>query len=363
MTFILKYYKLVSKFDPELKSMKGTVNTSMIILAREARGIAQHELAERIKMSATNLSKIERGDIGISEEMLASIADETSFPVHFFMQQGTIIPENLTYRRRHSVAQKLITPINAQANIIRSHIQFLTRTLNVNVPDIPSMLVTETSNPARIARRLRQKWNIDAPVIGNLTRTMEQQGIAVVSFPFGTERVDSRTMLTDDKYPVIFLNSQLLGDRQRFSLAYELGQLVMHTFSPVPLERDISKEANAFAAEFLMPAKEISKDLSGTITVPLLAELKKKWKVSMIALLYRADDLGFITPNQKRYLLQQFNSLNIRRREPVELDLPLEQPRLVKRWIAEYRSRTKLGTLDMAAVLCLQVDEFMEIYS
>ena len=42
----------------------------------------------------------------------------------------------------------------------------------------------------------------------------------------------------------------------------------------------------------------------------------------MIALLYRADDLGFVTANQKRYLLQQFNKLKIRRREPQELDVP-----------------------------------------
>jgi Zn-dependent peptidase ImmA (M78 family)/transcriptional regulator with XRE-family HTH domain len=336
------------------------VNTQMIVLAREARGLAQNELAERIGMSATNLSKIERGDVGISDDVLETVAAQTGYPFHFFLQEGAPVPENLAYRKRQVVAQKLLTPITAQANILRQHVQFLTRALQVQTPKIPTMGDTP---PEKAAARLRRLWNIDTPVISNLTRAAEEQGIAILSFDFGTERVDSRSMLTDDGYPVIFLNKTLLGDRLRFSLAYELGQLVLHTFSPVDPGRDVASEANAFAAALLLPQKEIRKDLEGGITVPLLAELKKKWKVSMIALLYRADDLGLLTPNQKRYLLQQFNTAGIRRREPVELDVPVEEPRLVKRWIAQYRSRTGLGTVEIAAVLHLNVDEYLEIYS
>ena len=47
----------------------------------------------------------------------------------------------------------------------------------------------------------------------------------------------------------------------------------------------------------------------------------------------------------------------------MELDIPKEQPRLMKRWIAEYRTKTKLGVVEMAAILFLKVDEFMELYS
>lgn len=336
------------------------INTQMIVLAREARGLAQNELAERIGMSATNLSKIERGDVGISDEVLEAVATHTGYPPHFFLQEGAPVPENLAYRKRQVVAQKLLTPIAARANILRQHVQFLTRALLVKTPKLPAMGDTTLE---KAAARLRKLWGIDTPVIPNLTRIVEEQGIAVLSFDFGTERVDSRSMLTDDGHPIIFLNKTLLGDRLRFSLAYELGQLVLHTFSPVDAGRDVASEANAFAAALLLPEKEVRKDLEGGITVPLLAELKKKWKVSMIALLYRADDLGLLTPNQKRYLLQQFNTAGIRRREPVELDVAVEEPRLVKRWIAQYRSRTGLGTVEIAAVLHLNVDEYLEIYS
>ena len=77
-----------------------------------------------------------------------------------------------------------------------------------------------------------------------------------------------------------------------------------------------------------MPAKHIIEDFKNGITIPILADLKRKWKVSMIAPLYRADDLGLVTTNQKRYLFQQFNQLKIRRREPIKLDI--KNPDLLK---------------------------------
>ena len=343
--------------------MIGNINPNMIVLARESRGLNQIDLAAKIGMSATNLSKIERNDIGIQEEVLEAIAEKTSFPLHFFYQPGTILPENLSYRKRETVAQKLLTPINAQINIIRKHIQFLTMALGRERPSFPNFIVSEKQGPDKIANKLRQLWNVDSVVIENLTRLIEDHSIVTGTFDFGTERVDSRSILTDDKLPIIFFNKSLLGDRQRFTLAYELGQLIMHTFNPVSPQRDISHEANAFAAEFLMPAKHIKEDFKNGITIPLLGELKRKWKVSMIALLYRADDLGLVTANQKRYLIQQFNQLKIRRREPIELDIPPEEPKLIKKWIAEYRSKMKIGVVEMAALLCLNVDEFLELYS
>ena len=346
--------------------MTGTVNPNMIILAREARGISQADLAEKIGMSATNLSKIERSDIGIQEEVLERIAETTHYPIHFFYQPGNIVPDNLSYRRRQIVPQKLLTPINAQVNVIRKHVHFLTLANQIEAPLLPILEVNEKQTPEKIAGKVRKLWGINTSVIDNLTKLLEKQGIAVASFNFSTERVDSRSVLTEAKYPVIIYNSALLGDRQRFTLAYELGQLIMHTFNIVPLYRDISREANEFAAEFLMPSNEIKKDFEDFekgITIPLLGELKRKWKVSMIALLYRADDLGLITPNQKRYLIQQFNQLKIRRREPLELDVPTEQPALMKKWIEDYRSKNKLGIVEMAALFCMNVDEFMELYS
>ena len=77
----------------------------------------------------------------------------------------------------------------------------------------------------------------------------------------------------------------------------------MHLYTNPPFTRDISHEANEFAAEFLMPEKDIKGDFKDGVTLNILADLKRKWRVSMQALLYRANDIGVITDNQKRYLI------------------------------------------------------------
>ena len=342
--------------------MTQAINPNMILLAREARGLTQTELGEKMHLHKANISRLENGDTNVNEETLISLAEATNFPPHFFMQQGDIMPVNLSYRKREHVPVKLINPIEAQINIMRRHTQFITRSLGMNVLDLPVYEVDEKHTPAKIATLVRKRWNITTPIIDNLSKILEEQGIIINSFDFGTERVDSRSMLTDDKYPIIFLNKSLLGDRQRFSLAFELAHLIMHTFTIVPHDRNINHEANLFAAEFLMPEKEVLKDFKNGITLPLLGELKRKWKVSMIALVYRADDLELLTPNQKRYLLEQFNQQKIRRREPQELDVPKENPQLMRYLLADYMGKTKLSVIQLCTLLAIEANDYFEYY-
>lgn len=342
--------------------MTQPINPHMIVLARQARGLTQNELAKKLHLHKANLSRLESGDTNVSEQTLLALAHATNYPPQFFLQQGSIMPVNLSYRKRQQVPAKLITPIEAQINIIRQHVQFITGALNKTKPAIPFYQVTQKQTPQKIAALLRKKWNITQPVINNLSKIIEQQGIIISSFNFGTERVDSRSMLTDNKYPVIFINSSLLGDRQRFSLAFELGHVLMHTFTIVPHQTDISHQANLFAAELLMPAKEILQDFNQDITLPLLGELKRKWKVSMIALLYRADDLGLLTPNQKRYLLQQFNQQKIRRREPQQLDVVKENPQLINQMFKQFMKQSKLNVAQLCSLLATEPADYYQYY-
>jgi Zn-dependent peptidase ImmA (M78 family)/transcriptional regulator with XRE-family HTH domain len=342
--------------------MTQTINPNMILLARESRGLTQTDLAEKLNSYKANISRLEHGDTVADEETLVALSDATNYPPHFFLQKGEIMPVNLSYRKRKNVPAKLITPIEAQMNIIRRHVQTVTRAMEQAVPELPLYMVDETNTPEKIATLVRKKWNIPAGAVENLSKILEEKGIIISSFDFWTDRVDSRSMLTDDNYPIIFLNKNLLGDRQRFSLAFELGHLIMHTFCVVPHDRDINHEANVFAAEFLMPAKDILKDFKDGITLPLLGELKRKWKVSMIALLYRADDLGLLTANQKRYLVQQFNDQKIRRREPQQLDVPKENPQLMRRLLADFMSKTKLGVIQLCTVLAIEHADYLAYY-
>jgi Zn-dependent peptidase ImmA (M78 family)/DNA-binding XRE family transcriptional regulator len=364
LKLFIEITKSILCLSPNYKdnSMEQLINPNMVLLAREARGLTQTGLAEKLHTYKANISRLEHGDVNGDEQTLAELSAATNYPPHFFLQKGEIMPVNLSYRKRQHVPVKLLSPIEAQINIIRRHVQFVTRATQLQMLELPLFEVNEKNTPEKIATLVRKKWNVPAGEIDNLSKLLEQQGIIISSFNFGTERVDSRSMLTDDQYPIIFLNRSLLGDRQRFSIAFELGHLIMHTFSTVPHERDINHEANLFAAEFLMPAKDITKDFKDGVTLSLLGELKRKWKVSMIALLYRSDDLGLLTPNQKRYLVQQFNTQKIRRREPPQLDVAKENPQLMRRLLVDYMSKSKLSVMQLCTLLAIEADDYMNYY-
>jgi Zn-dependent peptidase ImmA (M78 family) len=290
------------------------------------------------------------------------LAAATQYPPQFFLQKGHIVPASLSYRKRQQVPAKVLGSITAQINIMRRHVQLIAAAQQLPVPALPVYEITDTNNPEKIAALLRRKWQVPAGPLHNLTALLEAQGIIVCHFDFGTERVDSLSLLTDDQRPIIFMNRRLQGDRQRFTLAYELGHFIMHCFCNVPHQRDVTHEANAFAAAFLLPAKELLPLFAPGITLPLLGELKRHWQQSMIALLYRADDLGLLTPNQKRYLMQQFNQQQIRRREPPELDVPPEQPQLLRRLFTDFCAQQRLTQSALATLLGLYVGELQLLY-
>ena len=82
----------------------------------------------------------------------------------------------------------------------------------------------------------------------------------------------------------------------------------------------------------------------------------------MIALLYRADDLGLLTANQKRYLLQQFNEQKIRRREPQQLDGQKENPQLMRHLLAGFIKSTKLDIPQLCTLLAIETHDYNKYY-
>ena len=335
----------------------------MITVARESRGLSQLQLAEKLDLSTSHMSRIEQDFIEVGENHLKSISTVLNYPEEFFYQEGETLPPALALRKRNIVAQKVLLPIDAQVNIYRLTIEKLIKASSYSDINLPVLDIEKLGSPAEAARKLRKLWKMEKGVIDNLTKVLEDNGLFLINFDFNTDRVDGMSILADSKFPIMFSNKRSLGDRQRFTLAYELGHLVMHLQTNPSFTRDISHEANEFAAEFLMPEKDIKGDFKDGVTLNILADLKRKWKVSMQALLYRANDIDVITDNQKRYLINQFNSMNIRRREPAELDIPRENPMKLRDMITNYKTKQRLNVKQLALFFNSNEDEFLSKYS
>jgi Zn-dependent peptidase ImmA (M78 family) len=141
----------------------------------------------------------------------------------------------------------------------------------------------------------------------------------------------------------------------RWTLMHEVGHIVMHRFPTENMER----EADQFAAEFLMPASQIKPQLH-SITLAKLASLKPYWRVAMSALLRRATDLGTITPRAKQYLWMQMGMHGYRNHEPVEI--PPEEPTLLKELLDFHRERLGHDSQELAKIMRVKESELMEEY-
>lgn len=141
----------------------------------------------------------------------------------------------------------------------------------------------------------------------------------------------------------------------RFTLAHEIGHIVMHTLH----SEDQEREADEFAAEFLMPEKEIKPDLR-SLTIAKLSPLKQYWKVSMAALIRRARDLDQINDRQYRRFFTKLNHLNYRTNEPNPI--PQEEPRLIKEIIEMHQTTHSYSAAELSLATSLKVEEFYSVY-
>ncbi|MBA2611324.1 MAG: ImmA/IrrE family metallo-endopeptidase [Bacteroidetes bacterium] len=338
------------------------INEKMIAIARESRGLVYADIAEKLDVNKTSVMRWENNDLNVNADVIQKLTHILNYPDTFFYQKGEVLPLALSYRKRNKVASKVMTQIEANINIARLNVEQLLNMVRLKEIKLPVLDVEKHGTPQECAKQLRKLWKLEKGVLENLSEVLEQNKIILLNLDFNTDRVDGRCTIANDKYPIVVTNKNLLGDRQRFTLAYQLGHLVMHLHTAPKYDRDLSHEANVFAAELLMPEKEIKNDLQD-LTLAKLGDLKRKWKVSMQSLMYRASDLELITENQKRYLIQQFNQQKIRRKEPKELDIKVEHYKLVRDLMTNYRAKQKLSVAKMAAFFHLGTGDFLNRYN
>lgn len=119
--------------------------------------------------------------------------------------------------------------------------------------------------------------------------------------------------------PIIAITAGKPADRLRFSIAHEVGHLVMHQSIKAKLTT-IEKDANNFAGEFLLPEVAMRRELVAPVTLSRIAALKLRWGASMQFLIYRAHELEIISDRQYSYLFERMSALNWRTKEPGELE-------------------------------------------
>lgn len=332
------------------------VNPEMVIIARESRGLSQSVLAQRMGISQGILSKIETGSMKTSEEVLAKLENYLKYPQKFFFQIGRIYPGISYHRKRKSIPQKTINQVDASINILRLHFEKLLKNIEFLENNIPYFPIEEDKITARdIARAVRQRLMLPKGPVDNLTRVIEDAGCIIMHCDFGTRMLDGLSLCVPKLPPMMFINKNIPGDRLRFTIAHELGHIVMHEYCTPTME----EEANEFAAEFLMPAQDIRAELTG-LSIEKLANLKMRWKTSMQSILMRAATLNKIQERNKQYLWMQMGKAGYRTHEPIEIEY--EKPTLYKEIIESHIDELNYSIEELSELLSIYKDELEQIY-
>lgn len=141
----------------------------------------------------------------------------------------------------------------------------------------------------------------------------------------------------EDIYLIGYSENKTAASRVHFDIAHELGHICLHGWSEdiEKIDRDEfkerEKEANEFAAAFLLPREGFAKDVAvNPKSIPAYTELKRKWKVSIQAMARRSFSLGLITMEEYQEIIRTMQRRGIRKQEPLDNILVTASPTLLK---------------------------------
>lgn len=301
-----------------------------LTLARQAVGWSKTGLAQAIGRTPAAVTQYEAGVSHPSAGVLGACAASLGVPVGFFaagrprlvLDVGdahfrSLRSARAAERRRALTVVELVWELTEQ----------LSRQVRLPVVEVPA---AGPGDPRVAARDLRAAWGLPAGPVPHVVRLLESKGVVVAFLGFfDSGRVDAFSTVAGGR-PIVVLAADKGGSlRARFTAAHELAHLVLHA-DVIPGDVRHERQADAFAAEFLMPAAEIVGELPTRVDLRALLGLQQRWGVSVAALLYRCRELGTMSEASYKRAMMRVSRLGWRRAEPGD-DLPVERPVLLSR--------------------------------
>ncbi|HEJ7174528.1 TPA: XRE family transcriptional regulator [Serratia marcescens] len=337
--------------------------------AREAKGLTMAELARVLDISRQAISSFEKGLKTPSHETLMALTRVLGFPERFFVSER-ISPEidgAVHFRSRGTATKKarLSGRIRGRwVSLILQECMKYAQLPQVEIPDfdISDFESLDKTDIEELATKVRRYWQLgDGPIV-NLTRLLENKGVVISHLSSG-EKVDAFSFWENER-PIVILDRSKTAVRMRFSLAHELGHLIMHK----TVENDylddkqlfdiVEHQADYFASCFLMPANTFGREYYSP-SLSALEQLKKRWITSIGSITMRASDLDIMSDNQKIYVFRQLAPY--RRKEPLDDVIPKETPILLNKLLKLLDSHSIMKTTDLIDIFGLPATELSAI--
>lgn len=347
---------------PDASAVAQAFAPARLTMARELAGMRKIDLAQAIERTAAAVSQYELGQARPSAETLQRCAVALDVPVSFFTAgrpQLRLDTAGAHFRSLRSTTAHQRQQALAHVELLWELIDQLDNVLELPRLDLGLPLGARPGGPAAVAAMIRTAWEVPPGPVAHLVRTLETRGLVLTQLPgVDAETIDAFSAALGGR-PIIVLSRKGNPMRQRFSVAHELGHLLLHP-EPAPGDSRHEREANVFAAELLMPGDEIIDRLPSPVDITDLKEIADGYGVSVAALAYRGKDLGVYSESTLKRIMATLTRLGWRTEEPVSSRYPGERPELLTR-AAELAERHGLPLPVLAERLHLPLPRLREL--
>lgn len=331
-----------------MMSNDGLFNGSRLALALDSKGMTNTALAEKMGVNRSTVSRwIKESGNPPKYESIVEMSQLFGFNTDWFFIADKKEPESVeffrsnvaTAKKARNVAKSKLFFVSEITDTLSEFIEFpplnlpksLTKTewedLISNTEEIQNQTIIELANQCRTL------WGLDNSPIDSLINLAEGNGIIVINVELGYDKMDGVSAWYNGRPYVYIASDKNVAVRSRFDLAHEIGHLIMHKHVPIEeynkkdMYKSIERQAHFFANELLYPTEIAKKELQKP-SLNRFIELKKKWKLSIQAILRKTKDIGIIDDEQYLKFYKAISYRKWRTQEPLDDSISVEQPKL-----------------------------------
>ena len=319
-------------------------NGAKLKYVRMVNGFSRKELANKLDVTEQAIGQYETGIIPPEFDILMKLNDLFGVSNKYFLNDQSLplldIESNIVFRNSDREQRSKVEFEKYYLSDIHGHLKFFSQKVKFfldHLSVIKNKIVSDYDDLddhiiETIASAAREMLNISSN--DNLMTMLERNGTVVLEKQL-LNKTDACSVWIED-VPYIVLGSQQKSFvRRNFDLAHELGHLILHAKRDINMldKKEFAQfetQANHFASCFLLPRREFLEDLSfikNKISHPdAYIELKKKWKVSIAAMGYKAFKEAEMTYQQYRYFNILLNKKGYKRIEPLDLEFLIATP-------------------------------------
>ncbi len=331
--------------------------------ARKVSGLSLRELAKRAGVSHMAIKKYEDGQLYPSSELLMKLAPLLSVSVEFFFRPITVELGEIKFRKKGNLGEATLRALRAEVEgqmERRLELESLypaPPSSSFHPPAFSLQTVETLSQVEGLANELREHWKLGLAPIYDLIDVLESHGIRVFVLAHQNVRFDGLAT-TAKESSIIVVSSHFSGDRQRFTMAHELGHMLLQGRLASHLDEELA--CHRFAGALLLPREALQREIGSkrhAIELRELTLLKEQYRLSMMAICFRLRDLAVISENYFQELKWLFVQNEWDRCEPGE-QIPPEQPHLFTQMVLRALSEEFVNESKAAELLDSSLEEF-----